>query len=186
MNYFYSSFFDWHECETGIKCHCLCELCRKPIETSGVNKAPLQTLLTVIKSHFLLLIACLLHPLRQPSLGVSQAGKAMIFVIIGPVGPYFATGSFNPVSLLADPSFVRAWKGGVGAYKMGGWVWHGSWSSNYWNSFFTGINEFLGPISKLLSIPERERIILSTAELKLKWCHTKCQWNHKTMIKLLG
>lgn len=44
----------------------------------------------------------------------------MIFVIIGPVGPYFATGSFNPVSLLADPSFVRAWKGGVGAFKMGG------------------------------------------------------------------
>ncbi|XP_034448446.1 branched-chain-amino-acid aminotransferase, cytosolic-like isoform X1 [Hippoglossus hippoglossus] len=56
----------------------------------------------------------------EPSLGVSRAGKAMIFVIIGPVGPYFATGSFNPVSLLADPSYVRAWKGGVGAYKMGG------------------------------------------------------------------
>nr|XP_046270128.1 branched-chain-amino-acid aminotransferase, mitochondrial [Scatophagus argus] len=56
----------------------------------------------------------------EPSLGVSRAGKAMIFVIISPVGPYFATGSFNPVSLLADPSFVRAWKGGVGAYKMGG------------------------------------------------------------------
>ncbi|XP_040012927.1 branched-chain-amino-acid aminotransferase, cytosolic-like isoform X1 [Xiphias gladius] len=56
----------------------------------------------------------------EPSLGVSRPGKAMIFVIIGPVGPYFATGSFNPVSLLADPSFVRAWKGGVGAYKMGG------------------------------------------------------------------
>ncbi|XP_072298849.1 branched-chain-amino-acid aminotransferase, mitochondrial [Eucyclogobius newberryi] len=56
----------------------------------------------------------------EPSLGVSRASKAMIFVIVGPVGPYFATGSFNPVSLLADPAFVRAWKGGVGAYKMGG------------------------------------------------------------------
>ncbi|KAM9393237.1 branched-chain-amino-acid aminotransferase, cytosolic-like [Pholidichthys leucotaenia] len=56
----------------------------------------------------------------EPSLGVSPPGKAMIFVIIGPVGPYFATGSFNPVSLLADPAHVRAWKGGVGAYKMGG------------------------------------------------------------------
>lgn len=56
----------------------------------------------------------------EPSLGVSPPGKAMIFVIVGPVGPYFATGSFNPVSLLADPAFVRAWKGGVGAYKMGG------------------------------------------------------------------
>nr|XP_019950102.1 PREDICTED: branched-chain-amino-acid aminotransferase, cytosolic-like isoform X2 [Paralichthys olivaceus] len=56
----------------------------------------------------------------EPSLGVSRPGKAMIFVIVGPVGPYFATGSFNPVSLLADSSYVRAWKGGVGAYKMGG------------------------------------------------------------------
>ncbi|KAM3598139.1 uncharacterized protein V6R79_014037 [Siganus canaliculatus] len=56
----------------------------------------------------------------EPSLGVSRTSHAMIFVIVGPVGPYFATGSFNPVSLLADPSFVRAWKGGVGAYKMGG------------------------------------------------------------------
>uniref|UniRef100_A0A8C6TB38 Branched-chain-amino-acid aminotransferase n=1 Tax=Neogobius melanostomus TaxID=47308 RepID=A0A8C6TB38_9GOBI len=56
----------------------------------------------------------------EPSLGVSRPSKAMIFVIVGPVGPYFATGSFNPVSLLADPAFVRAWKGGVGAYKMGG------------------------------------------------------------------
>uniref|UniRef100_G3PP48 Branched-chain-amino-acid aminotransferase n=1 Tax=Gasterosteus aculeatus aculeatus TaxID=481459 RepID=G3PP48_GASAC len=56
----------------------------------------------------------------DPSLGVSHPSEAMIFVIVGPVGPYFSTGSFNPVSLLADPSFVRAWKGGVGAYKMGG------------------------------------------------------------------
>ncbi|XP_035768959.1 branched-chain-amino-acid aminotransferase, mitochondrial [Neolamprologus brichardi] len=61
-----------------------------------------------------------LDPNISPSLGVSRPGKAMIFVIIGPVGPYFSTGSFNPVSLLADPAFVRAWKGGVGAYKMGG------------------------------------------------------------------
>ncbi|KAL3053504.1 hypothetical protein OYC64_005941 [Pagothenia borchgrevinki] len=56
----------------------------------------------------------------EPSLGVSRPGEAMLFVIVGPVGPYFTTGSFNPVSLLADPSFVRAWQGGVGAYKMGG------------------------------------------------------------------
>ncbi|XP_056263103.1 branched-chain-amino-acid aminotransferase, cytosolic-like isoform X2 [Pseudoliparis swirei] len=56
----------------------------------------------------------------EPSLGVSPPTQAMIFVIVGPVGPYFSTGSFSPVSLLADPSFVRAWRGGVGAYKMGG------------------------------------------------------------------
>ncbi|MEQ2178707.1 hypothetical protein GOODEAATRI_016909, partial [Goodea atripinnis] len=71
--------------------------------------------------HFLT-ISCSFHCglLNQPSLGVSRTSKALIFVIISPVGPYFATGSFNPVSLLADPAFVRAWKGGVGAYKMGG------------------------------------------------------------------
>uniref|UniRef100_A0A3P8X0P4 Branched-chain-amino-acid aminotransferase n=1 Tax=Cynoglossus semilaevis TaxID=244447 RepID=A0A3P8X0P4_CYNSE len=56
----------------------------------------------------------------EPSLGVSRTGQALLYVIIGPVGPYFATGFFNPVSLLADPSFVRACKGGVGSYKMGG------------------------------------------------------------------
>lgn len=56
----------------------------------------------------------------EPSLGVSRPNYAMLFVIVGPVGPYFATGSFNPVSLLADPRFVRSWKGGVGDSKMGG------------------------------------------------------------------
>ncbi|KAJ8251063.1 hypothetical protein GJAV_G00216850 [Gymnothorax javanicus] len=56
----------------------------------------------------------------EPSLGVTRANHALLYVIIGPVGPYFATGSFNPVSLLADPRFVRAWRGGVGEYKMGG------------------------------------------------------------------
>ncbi|TSQ23977.1 Branched-chain-amino-acid aminotransferase, cytosolic [Bagarius yarrelli] len=54
-----------------------------------------------------------------PSLGVSRTNHALLFVIVGPVGPYFATGAFNPVSLLADPRFVRACRGGVGAYKMG-------------------------------------------------------------------
>ena len=35
------------------------------------------------------------------------------------MGPYFATGGFNPVSLVADPSVVRAWDGGSGNFKMG-------------------------------------------------------------------
>ncbi|MBN3295743.1 BCAT1 protein, partial [Amia calva] len=56
----------------------------------------------------------------EPSLGVSRAGHALLFVIVGPVGPYFSTGGFTPVSLLADPQYVRAWRGGVGEYKMGG------------------------------------------------------------------
>ncbi|XP_061081357.1 branched-chain-amino-acid aminotransferase, mitochondrial isoform X2 [Conger conger] len=56
----------------------------------------------------------------QPSLGLSKAQHAMLFVILSPVGPYFSTGGFTPVSLLADPNFIRAWKGGVGAFKVGG------------------------------------------------------------------
>ena len=40
------------------------------------------------------------------------------FIFSGPVGPYYPTG-FKPVSLLADPSFVRAWPGGSGNTKMG-------------------------------------------------------------------
>ncbi|XP_048847636.1 branched-chain-amino-acid aminotransferase, cytosolic-like isoform X1 [Brienomyrus brachyistius] len=56
----------------------------------------------------------------EPSLGVSRAGHALLYIIVGPVGPYFATGAFNPVSLLADPSYVRAWRGGVGEFKIGG------------------------------------------------------------------
>nr|XP_060636450.1 branched-chain-amino-acid aminotransferase, mitochondrial [Anolis sagrei ordinatus] len=56
----------------------------------------------------------------EPSLGVTTSNHALLYVILGPVGPYFATGSFNPVSLLADPRFVRAWVGGVGDSKLGG------------------------------------------------------------------
>lgn len=55
----------------------------------------------------------------EPSLGVSPPTKAKCFVILCPVGPYFATGGFNPVSLHADPSVVRAFEGGSGNYKMG-------------------------------------------------------------------
>ncbi|CAH1258913.1 BCAT2 [Branchiostoma lanceolatum] len=57
------------------------------------------------------------HP--QPTLGVSQTEEAMLFVLLGPVGSYFKTGAFNPVSLMADPQYIRAFKGGVGNYKLG-------------------------------------------------------------------
>lgn len=56
----------------------------------------------------------------EPSLGVTKSNYALLYVIIGPVGPYFSTGSFSPVALLADPRYVRAWMGGVGDCKVGG------------------------------------------------------------------
>lgn len=46
--------------------------------------------------------------------------SAMMFCITGPVGPYFPAGTLKPVSLLADPQFVRAWPGGIGDCKAGG------------------------------------------------------------------
>ncbi|XP_048191125.1 branched-chain-amino-acid aminotransferase, cytosolic [Perognathus longimembris pacificus] len=56
----------------------------------------------------------------EPSLGVKKPRKALLFVILSPVGPYFSSGTFNPVSLWANPKYVRAWEGGTGDYKIGG------------------------------------------------------------------
>ncbi|KAJ8023559.1 Branched-chain-amino-acid aminotransferase, cytosolic [Holothuria leucospilota] len=55
----------------------------------------------------------------EPSLGINNSNKALLFVILCPVGPYFKTGTFSPVSLYADTANVRAWKGGVGNFKLG-------------------------------------------------------------------
>ncbi|XP_047385217.1 branched-chain-amino-acid aminotransferase, mitochondrial isoform X2 [Sciurus carolinensis] len=57
---------------------------------------------------------------NEDSLGVSSATRALLYVILCPVGSYFPGDSVTPVSLLADPTFIRAWMGGVGDYKMGG------------------------------------------------------------------
>ena len=54
----------------------------------------------------------------QETLKVEQPSKALLFVILSPTGPYFTSG-FKPVSLLADPNYVRAWPGGCGDTKMG-------------------------------------------------------------------
>ncbi|XP_050408105.1 branched-chain-amino-acid aminotransferase, cytosolic [Patella vulgata] len=55
---------------------------------------------------------------NDPTLGVSLSHNAMLFVILGPVGSYFTTG-LDPITLFADPKYVRAWPGGCGSYKMG-------------------------------------------------------------------
>uniref|UniRef100_A0A914C2F6 Branched-chain-amino-acid aminotransferase n=1 Tax=Acrobeloides nanus TaxID=290746 RepID=A0A914C2F6_9BILA len=52
----------------------------------------------------------------DPTIGVAVSTQAKLFVLLNPVGT--STG-FQPVSLLADPEYVRAFSGGVGAYKMG-------------------------------------------------------------------
>lgn len=52
------------------------------------------------------------------TLGVAHSNEAKLFVLTGPAGAYYPTG-MKPVSLLADSSYVRAFPGGVGSYKMG-------------------------------------------------------------------
>lgn len=59
----------------------------------------------------------------DPVIGVRPPSSARLFVITGPVGPYYeqkGTELFQAVKLMADPQFVRAWEGGIGAYKAGG------------------------------------------------------------------
>ncbi|XP_051890279.1 branched-chain-amino-acid aminotransferase, cytosolic [Pristis pectinata] len=56
----------------------------------------------------------------EPSIGVKKATKALLYVILCPVGPYFGTEIFNDVSLWANPKYVRAWRGGTGDCKLGG------------------------------------------------------------------
>ncbi|XP_039909675.1 branched-chain-amino-acid aminotransferase, mitochondrial-like isoform X1 [Hirundo rustica] len=56
----------------------------------------------------------------EPTLGVAPPGRALLFVLLCPVGPYFPGGLFAPVRLLADPGHVRAWPGGAGHCKLGG------------------------------------------------------------------
>lgn len=52
---------------------------------------------------------------------IDDIRKALLFVILSPVGAYFkSSDSMTPVSLLADPDYVRAWPGGIGEYKAGG------------------------------------------------------------------
>jgi len=54
----------------------------------------------------------------EPTLGVTASAECKLFVLLSPVGPYYASG-FKPVNLLCDPAYVRAWPGGCGFAKMG-------------------------------------------------------------------
>lgn len=57
---------------------------------------------------------------NEDCLGVHASLQALLFVILCPVGSYFPGDALAPVSLLADPRFIRAWPGGPGDCKLGG------------------------------------------------------------------
>lgn len=55
----------------------------------------------------------------EPVLGVKPSDHYYFYVIMSPVGAYYAAG-FNPVSILVEDHFVRAVVGGTGEAKTGG------------------------------------------------------------------
>lgn len=55
----------------------------------------------------------------EAALGVHASHSYLHFVILSPVGPYFATG-FNPVSVYISEEYFRAVRGGTGEAKTGG------------------------------------------------------------------
>ncbi len=55
----------------------------------------------------------------EPFLGVKPSDHYYFYVILCPVGPYYAAG-FNPVRIMVEDKFVRAVPGGTGEVKTGG------------------------------------------------------------------
>ncbi len=55
----------------------------------------------------------------EPVLGVKPSDHYYFFVILSPVGAYYASG-FNPVKIMVEDTYVRATPGGTGDAKTGG------------------------------------------------------------------
>ena len=55
----------------------------------------------------------------EPTLGVKSSGVYYFFIILCPVGTYYAEGC-NPTRIYVSDEYVRAVKGGVGTAKTGG------------------------------------------------------------------
>jgi branched-chain amino acid aminotransferase len=55
----------------------------------------------------------------EPALGVKPSAQCLFFVILSPVGAYYAAG-FNPVRILVEDYYVRAVPGGTDNTKSGG------------------------------------------------------------------
>jgi branched-chain amino acid aminotransferase len=56
---------------------------------------------------------------NEPALGVRPAKQYLFYIILGPVGAYYAEG-FNPTRIFVSDDHVRAVRGGVGAAKTSG------------------------------------------------------------------
>ena len=83
----------------------------------------------------------------EPFLGVRPSKRYLYFVILSPVGAYYASG-LAPVKILVESEQVRAVEGGVGAAKTGG---------NYAASLYAGERAHREGYSQVLWLDARER-----------------------------
>jgi len=83
----------------------------------------------------------------EPVLGVKTSDHYYFYVILSPVGAYYAAG-FNPVSILVEDRYVRATPGGTGEAKTGG---------NYASSLKAGLEAKKKGYDQVLWLDGRER-----------------------------
>ena len=83
----------------------------------------------------------------EPVLGVKPSDHCYFYVIMSPVGAYYAAG-FNPVSIMVEDHYVRAVPGGTGEAKTGG---------NYASSLKAGLEAKKKGYDQVLWLDGRER-----------------------------
>lgn len=83
----------------------------------------------------------------EPVLGVKPSDHYYFYVILSPVGAYYAAG-FNPVSILVEDHYVRAVPGGTGEAKTGG---------NYASSLMAALEAKKKGFDQVLWLDGRER-----------------------------
>jgi len=83
----------------------------------------------------------------EPFLGVHPSNHYYFFVILSPVGAYYAAG-FNPINILVEDHYVRAVPGGTGEAKTGG---------NYASSLKAGLEAKKKGYDQVLWLDGREQ-----------------------------
>ena len=83
----------------------------------------------------------------EPFLGVHPSNHYYFFVILSPVGAYYAAG-FNPINIMVEDHYVRAVPGGTGEAKTGG---------NYASSLKAGLEAKQKGYDQVLWLDGRER-----------------------------
>ena len=83
----------------------------------------------------------------EPVLGVKPSDHYYFYVILSPVGAYYAAG-FNPIGILVEDHYVRAVPGGTGEAKCGG---------NYASSLKAGLEAKKKGFDQVLWLDGREQ-----------------------------